>query len=161
MMVGDLSRDQQTNRMIILDGIRTLTGIEEVNKMEIKTLTSLLPVVVEVEAETETKHLQEWESIRRTILAKKDQPMLATDMSPMAKKTSKKIKNSKTLMSQSPRILTIIDRMIKISTGQEVASIRQTTIKDRLDVVEVQATQAGATGMTKKTKTSQTLIDHS
>ena len=161
MMVGDRSRERLTIRMIILDGTKTLTDIEEVSRMEIQTPTSLLPVVVEVEAETETKHLQEWESTRRTILAKKDQPMLATDMSPMAKKTSKKIKNSKTLMSQSPRILTIIDRMIKTSTGQEVASIRQTTIKDRLDVVEVQATQAGATGMTKKTKTSQTLVDHS
>ena len=80
MKVGDRSRDQQTNRLIILDGIRTLTGIEEVNKMEIKTLTSLLPVVVEVEAEKETKHLQEWESIRITILGRKDQPMQATDM---------------------------------------------------------------------------------
>ena len=129
--------------------------------MEIQTLTSLLPVVVEVEAVTETKLLQEWESIRRTILGKKDQPMQATDMSPMAKKTSKKIKTSKTLIERSLRILTIIERMIRTSTGQEVVLTSLTTIKDHVDEAEVQATQAGAIGATKKTKTSQTLMDHS
>ena len=128
--------------------------------MEAQTLTSLPMVVVEAEAETETMYLQEWESIRRTILGKKDQAMQATDMSPMAKKTSKKNKNSQTLMEQSLRILTIIERMIKTSTGQEVVLTSLTIIKDQLDEAEVQATQAGAIGATKKTKTSQTLTNH-
>ena len=70
-MVGDKSRERLTIRMIILDGTKTLTDIEEVSRMEIQTPTSLLPVVEEVEAETGTKLLQEWESIRKTILDKK------------------------------------------------------------------------------------------
>ena len=161
MMVLDRGREQITSRMIILDGIRTLTGIEEVSRIQMQTPTSLLPVVEEAEGETETMYLQEWESIRRTILGRKDQAMQATDMSPMAKKTSKKNKNSQTLMEQSLRILTIVERMIKTSTGQEVVLTSLTIIKDQLDEAEVQATQAGAIGVTRKTKTSQTLMDHS
>ena len=129
--------------------------------MEFKTLTSPLPVLVEAEAETETLHLQEWENIRRTTQGKIDQPMLATDMSRMAKKISKKSRNSQTLIKQGLRHLTIIDRMIKTLTDQEVDLTSLIIIRDQQDEAEVQATQAGAIGVTKKTKTSQTLMDHS
>ena len=99
--------------------------------MEIKTLTSPLPVVVEAEAETETLHLQEWESIRRATHGKIDQPMLATDMSRMAKKIPKKNRNSQTLIKQGLRHLTIIDRMIKTSTDQEEDSTSLTITRDQ------------------------------
>ena len=129
--------------------------------MEISTLTSPLMAVAEEEVETGTLHLQEWESIRRTTLGRINLAMQATDMSLMARKTSKKNKNSKILMKQSLRNLTIIERMIKTSTDLEVVSASLTITKDQLDVAEVQATQAGAIVVTKRTKTSQTLMDHS
>ena len=161
MMDGDRSLEQLISRTIILVGIKTLTGIEEVNRMEVPILTSHPMVVAEEEDETGTLHLQEWESIRRTTLGRKNLAMQATEMSHMAKKTSKKNKNSQILMKQSPRNLTIIERMIKTSTDLEVVSASLTITKDQLDVAEVQATQAGAIVVTKRTKTSQTLMDHS
>ena len=160
-MDGDRSLEQLISRTIILVGIKTLTSIEEVSRMEISTLTSPLMAVAEEEVETGTLHLQEWESIRRTTLGRINLAMQATDMSLMARKTSKKNKNSKILMKQSLRNLTIIERMIKTSTDLEVVSASLTITKDQLDVAEVQATQAGAIVVTKRTKTSQTLMDHS
>ena len=108
--------------------------------------------------------LQEWESKRKTIHGRKMLVTLAIDKSHIGIKISTEIERMKTSTKQNLKILTNSERMMmNLKLDQEMVSTSPTIIKNQVVVEEVQA-QAILVGIirgvTKKTKTIQTLIDH-